>query len=280
MTDEQDDQIHGMGHNQPPVSLDDLPQIAGEFGVPAVAKAIPSYSEKEYRDLHVKISKIAENAAKWLDLGKIEDLETSALASDQIAQLRAMKTQIANAQKAAKKIWADKADEAFKKFSILLISADKGIKKMLDIQTDFMKREADRKEAEALEQKRIADAEAERVAAERARAEQANDLMGMAAADEAEKEVAKMAKSASKAMSSAKKVSVGSASGAGRGTSLRSVKVPVIENYLLTRMHYGDHEKVREVIEQLVAAEVRAATFDPKIHSIPGVRVDIEEKAQ
>lgn len=277
MTEETQNPRAVMGGNMPPVQLDDLPDLLADFKVAEIAERIPDVTESDLESLLNRMKDIAADAAVWLDLGRIEDEATAALASDQIAAMRRLKKDTQEAQRGAKKIWADKAAAAAERFDRVIKGLDRGLDKMLDMQGGYMKLKADRLKAE---QDRLAKIAAEKRAeaeAAAARAEASGDIMGMADAEAMAKEAKKSEKVAA-AVGKAT-ASVGSATGAGRTISLRKEKVATIEQFMVTLLHYKDHPKLREALQTIVAADVRAASFDAAKDSIPGVKVTIEEKA-
>lgn len=277
MTEETTNPRATMGDNRPPISIDDLPDLLEPFELAEIAARIPDVHESDVAVLLSRMKDIASDASVWLDLGKIEDEATAAIAADQIAAMRKLKKDVAVAQKASKAIWANKAAAAFDRFAKILTGLDRGLDKMLDMQTGYLRIREQERQAEA---KRLADEAAKKAeeAAEALRlAERNNDLMGMADAEALQKEAAKAEKTAQRADKAP--INVGSATGAGRTVSLRKVKVATITNFMATLLHYKDNEKLREAVQDIVNAEVRAASFNPEKNSIPGVTVTTEDKA-
>lgn len=269
------DQLPPKDHNNPPSPIELM--IEEGIALAEILKALPAIEAGVYDDLRAMIAQISADSAEWIKLGRIDDGETAAIAADHIAQLRAAKKKVEAAQKAAKALWAERATVAYDAFKPLIGSADKGIEKMLGIQADWMKRERERKDAEAQALREKAERERAAMEAEKARAEASGDTLGMAEAEAREKSVKAVEKEAKKAEKAS--VSVGTASGVGRGTSLRKVKVAKVTNYAAALMHYRNHPDMIALLDRLAAADVRAASFDPEKDSIPGVTVTITEVA-
>ena len=61
---------------------------------------------------------------------------------------------------------------------------------------------------------------------------------------------------------------------------LVTVKMSKVENYTVNMLRLKDHPDMIALIDRLVAAEVRAASFDVERNTIPGVRIWTEQKAQ
>lgn len=275
-----DQDTPGMGHNMPPIALDDIHSLVSEFKLADVAARLPDYDRSVSQPLIDKMKEIAASAAVWLDLGKIEDEETAALAADQITQLRKLKKDIEAAQKAAKSIWTEKGKKAGEAYDRILNGANLGINKMGEMQTAYLVRVKERKEEEA----RIAAAEAAALAAEAEKkaqiAEQSNNILGMAEAEQAQKDAEAARKAADRNTREASRASVKSASGAGRGSTLTRTKKARIINHMAAMLHYKAHHDMIELVQRLASAEVRAASFSVENDKIPGVEPYYEESAR
>ena len=270
----------GMGHNMPPITLDDIYPLVEGFPLADVAARLPDYDRAVSKQLVDRMKDIAAAAAAWLDLGKIEDEQTAALAADQISQMVELKKQIEAAQKAGKAIWAAKGKKAGEAYERILGGASIGIEKMRSMQTAYLTRVREEKEREAERQRAEAEALAAEAAAQKARAEQSNDLLGMADAQKAEAEAQAAQKLAQRSTAAANKVSVKSATGAGRGVSLVRTKRARITNHMAAMLHYKAHPDMIELVQRLAAAEVRAASFSVEKDAIPGVEAYYEEAAR
>lgn len=268
-----EDSSPAKGHNNPPSPIEIL--MEDGVAISEIVGALPAIEAAAYDELRALIVQISTDSAEWIKLGAIDDPETAAVAADHIAQLRAAKKKVEAAQKAAKKVWADKATVAYDAFKPLIGSADKGVEKMLAIQGDWLRREQARLDAEAAAAREKAAKERAAMEAEKARAEESGDTLGMAEAEAREKEVKAAEKAANRAAK--ERANVGTASGVGRGVSMRKVKVAKVENYAAAMMHYRKHPEMLALIDRLAAADARAASFDVEKDTIPGVTVTIEE---
>lgn len=258
-----------LGHNNPPSPIDLLIEEMG--GIAKMVEAIPAFPQEVYAELRALLSRISEDSAAWIAHGKIEDAQTASVAADHIAQLRAFKKKAESARKEWKAVWTAKGDEAYSKFNLLISSADKGIEKMLAMQTAFLREEQERKdEAARIERERLA-AEREKIEQEAARAAAAGDIMGAAEAEAARAEQEKAAAAAERA--ARERVKVGSASGAGGAISQRKQKVATVTNYMAALLHFKDHPKMIELVQTLANARAREADFDITKDTIPGCEV-------
>lgn len=267
-----------MGHNRPPVDMDLLAEMLEGMKPAVVAGLLTAVDQDEFDAIKAELIRVSADSAVWLKAGDIEDAETSAIAADHIAQLVNLRKRIEALQKSTKKIWADLGTKAYDGYKPLLGAAEKGIEKMREKQAVYLKAEQERKDAETERLRKEAEDLRAKQAAEAAAAEESGDLLRAAEAEAMSKDI-KQAEKAAKA-SEKQTVSVGSASGVGRGTRLVDVKNTEVENYTTVMLRYKDRPEMRELLDRLVAAEVRAASFDAKVDKIPGVRIWITQKAQ
>lgn len=123
--------------------------------------------EEVAADLKERIDGMTATANKWLtERGTIEDAETSAKATDFVAQLRAYKKEVTDSHAPFNKALNKRKKEVKGLFDALLAPLDVAIRKIADMQAPFLRAEQERVERE----KRDAE---ERAAAEKAAAEQA-----------------------------------------------------------------------------------------------------------
>lgn len=224
--------------------------------------------------LIAKVQDHTDAAGAWLDLKAIESKEQAEKATDFVAGARKVWKELEAERKTQKKPHDDAGQAVQDLFTPLLAKIDTSAKKVLALQSEWLKAEKkreddERKEREATAQ-RIADE-----AAQRAReAEARNDISGMIDAEAESKAAAKAVKAASAPV----KAQSGSATGGGRTVSLRTTYYCVVEKRGPALAHYRDHPEVTALIERLATADVRAQPKDQKT-APPGFRLVKEEKA-
>lgn len=238
----------GIGHNTPPG--------------PIVPEAIIT-----------KVEDFTDAAGAWLDLSEIATKEQAEKATDFLNGARKTFKEIEAARKAAKKPHDDAARAVQEAFKPLLAKVELAANKVGDMQTKWLRAERDREEAERLQR----EADAKRVAEEAERkgreAEARNDIDGMVEADAAAQEAEKAAKSAAKPVSAR----ASSATGAGRTVSLRTTWFADVENINHAFVVYRDRPEVREMLERLATADVRAQQGEKTAPQ--GFKLRKEEKA-
>ncbi len=274
----EDQDAPSMGHNRPPDDMDLLAEMLNGIKPSVIGPMLTPIDRDEYKAIRDDLARVAADSAIWLKAGEVKDAETSAIATDHTAQLIALRKRIEALQKSTKKIWADLGAQAYDGYKPLLDAAEKGIEKMRNLQEPFLLAEQARKDEEARRLRADADALRARQAAEAAAAEESGDILRMAEAEAISKEV-KQVEKAARATEKAK-VSVASASGLGGRTRLVTVQMSKVENYTVNMLRLKDHPDMIALIDRLVAAEVRAASFDVNTDTIPGVHIWTEQKAQ
>ena len=238
----------GMGHNNPP----------GPF--------VPE-------DLLAKVADFSEAAGIWLDLRDIEDNDQAERCTDFLGGAKALFKLIDDARKEQKKPHDDAAKAVQDVFRKPLETVDFAVKRVGQLQTRWLQAERAREAARKIEEQaaaRKALAEAERIAAA---ADARNDVAGMIEAEAARKEAAKAAKAAEKPATAR----AGSATGAGRTISLRTTYRCEVENINHAFVALRDHPEVKEVLERLATAAVRAQQGDKVAPN--GFKLIKEEKA-
>lgn len=242
-----------LGHNGPPPDLPyDQEQLAA--------------CEQTARDF-------ADAAGQWRELGKIEGEEIAQRATDFVNGARKAYKTTQEAQKAAKKPWADKADMAFNAFKPALAMIEASVKIVLAMQEDWLKRESARKAEEqrkAQEAARLAREAAQKAAAEAAAR---NDIAaGVEAATRIEE-----AEKAERAADRPAQARAGSYTGGGRTVALREVRSARITNIRQLFLHFQDHPDVVATLQRIADAAYRAKGGEKL--SIPGTELHIETKA-
>lgn len=270
------DHLPDRGHNLPP-DIELLPTLPPEPSAEAVAEAIaqgpeqsepPPYDANAVAAFKLRVTAFADASGKWRDIKTITTADQSARLTDFIDGARGVAKAIEAKRKDDKKGWDDKAAAVHAAYVGLLDIMNRVVETVRPLQADWLRRENERIAAEKAEKARIAAeqrAEAERLAAAAAAR---NDVAG-------EAEAAKMLKQAEKAAKSATrptKASAGSASGAGRTMSLRTVKVAVIHNQNAVYMHFREHSDVVEVLQRLATQAVRSGIeFEERVLTVKEV---------
>jgi len=230
----------------------------------------PAVDPEILADFTARAAKFAEAGGLWLDKGKIEDAETAAKAGDFLRGARQLFKQVEDERKKQKEphLEAGKAvDAAFEKVKSIIEKTASAAKKLLDA---FAAEEDRRVRAEqaaaaqaAAESRQKAEEEARRAAAR-------NDIVGEAEAEAALKEAAKAEKAAAKVET----VKIGSATGAGKALSYRTIRTARIKSAALACAHYREHPELIATLERLANADIRAKNGPD---SVPGFEI-IEER--
>ncbi|RMF07406.1 MAG: hypothetical protein D6773_03535 [Alphaproteobacteria bacterium] len=234
-----------IGHNAPPSRLPELEKLARDF---------------------------TDAAGAWMDQGAIDDEASAARANDYVAGARRLWQQIDDERKAEKQPHLDAGRRIDGEYKPLLDMLERSAKEVAARLTDYLKRqeEARRKEREA--QEAAARAAARAAAEARRAAERRNDIAGQIEAEQAAEEARRALDAAAKPV----RVSVESDSGGANRRSLRRVRKAKIANISAAFVHYRDRPEVRELIERLANAEIRAARG--RAVTIPGIEIIEEEK--
>jgi uncharacterized protein with von Willebrand factor type A (vWA) domain len=245
--------------------LDTAPPAAGHNNP-------PPYDPDVLEALKAEVNQAALTAGAWLDARVIESDEDAQRANDYVRALGALHDKADAARKAAKKPHDEAAkviQAAFGKILDPLTLAQGAVKSML---SKFAQAKAAHLEQERQAAIAAAEAEVERGRAALAAAEGRNDVIGMATEasglEAAEKALAKLTGKA------APKVKIASATGGGRTMGTKTVRRASLENVNLAFMHYRDHPEVKECLERIANADLRAAKGQPV--NLPGFTVTEE----
>lgn len=213
---------------------------------------------------------LIDTANRWItERGEIADEDMAGKANDFLTQLRAEFKAADKERKAEKQphLDAGKAvDAKYKPVTERLEKAANAIKKMLTPWLQKKQREEEEAQRSAQEEAR-AKAEAEAKRAEEL-AKEGNAIDAEIAAEEAEQAV----KAADKIAEAP--VRAGVKGELGRTASLRTTYYGEIADFDKCLDHYKGHVAIRETLEKLVNADIRAGT-----HTIPGVRVKQQQSA-
>lgn len=262
------DQLPDRGHNNPPELLPVLPptkseeELAAAYAKAKAQEAQPkelAYDEATLFSFQTRVMDFCDAAGKWADLKRIESVTQSERLTDFIEGSRGLWKQVDEARADAKRPWDDKGKQVQAAFTPLLDKLKKVGESMKVMQADWLTRENARIAAEKAEAARIASEKLEAARREAENAAARNDFSGAvdaeAALKDAEKELQKAAKPAA--------AKAGSASGGGRGMSLRTQAYAEIHNIRQVFMHFADNPRVIEVLQSLADAEMRAGRDVP-----------------
>lgn len=200
------------------------------------------------------------------DLASDDDAEKLA---DHITGMRGLKTEVENTRKAEKKPHDEAGEAVQKAFAPLTERLERAIKAMLALQNDWIAKKQAVADAARREREAAAE-EARRQAEEAAKAAAASGSID--GEIEAER-LAKAAADAEKAAARTVKANVGSASGAGRAISQRTVRKARIININLLFVRYRANQKLLELLQSLADADVRAREITEANEAIFGVKV-------
>ena len=229
----------------------------------------PPYDTEKHAELAGRVDKFMSACDEVRAAGDVESEEHAQGLSDLIDGLRGLKKKV-EAQKKADKEPHDAAGKVVvAAFSPLEERLDRATKAMLAVMQVWMDKK--KAEAEAEKARKAAEAAAARKAAEDAAAKAA-----ASGSIDAEIEAERLAKEAAKATKQAAKdvkVSVGSATGAGRTISTRTVRSAEITNIRALFLRYVDHPRVLEVLQSLANADVRGGEITEANAALFGVSV-------
>lgn len=229
----------------------------------------PPYDTEKHADLLDRVEKFMATCNDVRASGEVSSDEAASMLVDLIAGLRGLKKQVEAQKKADKAPYDAAGKEVIAAYSPLEDRLERAIKAMLAIMAVWQDKK--KAEAEAEKARKAAEAEAVRKAAEEAAAQAAatGDIDAEIEAERLAKEAAKAEKQAAKAV----KVSVGSATGAGRTISSRTQRSAEITNIRLLFLRYLDHPKVLEVLQSLANADVRSGEITEANAALFGVSV-------
>jgi len=227
--------------------MNDMSPIAGIGHNMAPAPIIPD-------TIRAKVQDFTDGAGAWLDLKELTSNEQAEKATDFVNGARAVWKAVDEARKAAKKPHDDAGKAVQEAFKPLLTKLELAAKKVGELQTAWLRAERDRAEALRRQQEAEADRAAEEAARRAREAEARNDIDGMVEAEAAALRAEKDAKAASKPVAAW----AGSATGAGRTVSLRTTWFAEVVNINHAFVAYRDRPEVRELLERLATADVRA----------------------
>lgn len=271
------------GHNNPPEILPVLPPVkaAGELEekveaakAEAAKKAEPPpYDVIAHATLEENVMAFCDACGAWRDLKEITTKEQSERLTDFVTGARGLAKKVEEQRKADKKVHDDRAKAVQAAYVTLAEKLKKSAEIVTNMQAAWLQKENERIAAEQAAARAEAEAKLEEARRRAAAAEARNDVSGeVDAAEElkaAEKEV--------KATAKAKTAKAGSATGAGRAMSLRTVYSCEITNINHAFMHFRENPEVAGLLIRLANAEVRAQKGDKSAPA--GFKLNEERKA-
>lgn len=253
------------GHNNPPELLPVLPPVIDDevakqnvAASDATEQDLP-YDPVIHESLRLNVTAFCDAAGAWLDLKTITTTAQSERLTDFVAGARGLYKKADDARKKAKSIHDARGAAVQKAFTPLLDKLEKIATSMKDMQTDWLRRE----EARIAEEKRAQQEEADRkrreAEAAAAQAAARNDISGQVDAEAALKEAEEQAAAASRT----EKARAGSATGGGRTMALRTQAYAEISNWRAVFMHFENRQEVKDVLQRLADAAIRAGEEVP-----------------
>lgn len=250
MTD-QDTHLAAIGDNMPP----------------PYSEAVRAESERVTQDALARYSEMARR-------GEITNAAHAEEVSDVVGALRAAYKAVDASRAAEKKPHDDAAKAVQRAFTLFLDAMEKAANGLKDASSVWLQKEKARLAAE----KTAREAEAQRLAQEAfaaaALAAARGDAMGAALADQMQQDADTEAK---RAASFVARPRIDSATGAGRGLSLRTTRKARIFNANAVYMWFRDHPDVRATLQRLADEAVRSK--DWKDGTIAGMDAEIIETA-
>jgi len=227
----------------------------------------PPFDPEIHADLAGRVEKFMDACNEVRAKGDIESEEQAEFLGDHIAGMRGLKAKVEATKKAEKKPHDEAGKAVLAAFSPLEERLERALKAMLAIQNGWLTKK--RAEAEAEQERKRAEAEAIKRAAEEAAAKAAatGNIDAEIEAEKLAKEAAKAKKAAGRKVS----VSVGSATGAGRTISQRTVRKAEIQNISALFVRYRTHPKLIECLQLLADADVRAKEITEENAAVFGV---------
>lgn len=232
----------------------------------------PAFDPDAYDAFTAKVRDFSDAAAEWKESGAIDDKETAEKAGDFLSGARKLFKEIEEKRKAEKQPHLEAGrtiDAEFKKLTSAIETAVAWVKKPLEAYMQEQERIDRERKAE---EERKARAEAEAAARAQAEAEARNDIMGQEEAKAAAEEAQQRQQEAQK-VETAK---VGSATGGGRRTAMRTERKAQIESVNLAFAYYRDRPEVTALLVQLANADIRAAKGADI--TLPGFKIITERK--
>lgn len=229
----------------------------------------PPFDPERHAELGGRVDAFMSVCNEVRAAGALASDEQAERLTDHIAGMRGLKNKVEDARKAEKKPHDDAAKAVQEAFSPLVDRLERAIKAMLGLQSDWIAK----KQAAADEARRLREAEAARLAREAEEAAKAALESGSIDGEMEAERLAKAAADAEKAAARETKVSIGSATGAGRTISTRTIRKAEITNVNLLLVRYRAHPKMLELLHQLADADIRSKDITDANAAIFGVKI-------
>lgn len=229
----------------------------------------PPYDPDKLEELTQRVEKFMETCNEVRAAGEITTEESAEHLTDLISGLTGLKKEVEATRRAEKKPYDDAGKVVQGAFTPLTDHLDRAAKAMKDLHFAYQ----ERKRIAAEEEQRRQKAEADRLAKE------AEETAREAAARgniDAEIEAEQLAKEAAKASKVARRkisTAVGSATGAGRTISTRTVRQAQIDNISLLFIRFREHPRLIECLQALANAEVRSDEITQDNAAIFGITI-------
>ena len=248
MLDDASPTLPGLGHNNPPDAL----------GL-----------RKDVAEAHAaKAAEFLDAAGAWLKAGDIPDEEQAKKLNDFMAGVRAVKDGAEEDRVKDRAPINKLGQEIQDAYNPIKKKLDAALNKVDPLMRDWMRREKNRKAAEARKAKEEAEAAARAAEEAAAKAAARNDISGQVDAEKAAKDAEKARKAAEK--KEAAPVRVGSATGGAKTRGQRTTWVAEIDDMRIAFMRYCTAPELQDCLLKLAAAEARSKDFDPRTQTIPG----------
>lgn len=233
----------------------------------------PPYSADELAKMMAQAKERSSVAGVWIDKGKLESEDDAGQCADVVQGIKSLIKDCDAQRKADKQPHADAAAAVDKAWKGVIGPLDVMVKQLGEIVTAYAIEKQREAEAKRLADIRAAQAEQMRIEEEARAAKLRGDAFAQAEAAQQAKEVAKTIKKVAAAKSTG---AIGSASGAGRTTSLRTFNEVEVTSMKLAFIHLLDlyPEELKALIERLAMAEY-VKTKKP----IPGTKIHSTQRA-
>lgn len=234
----------------------------------------PPYDPDTHAALQKKVDAFNDAGKAWLDLKEIASEGQSEKLTDFVSGARKLWKEVDTARSDAKRPHDDAGAAVQNAYKPLLDLLTRLADKVKPLQTAWLAKLAREEEERKAALRR--EEEAKRKAAEEAAAVAAatNDTAAEVEAERLAKEAADAAKAAAKTTT----VKAGSATGAGRSMSLRTIREVEIVEPLQVFMRFRAHPEMLELLKRLAEREVRAADW-PADGTITGAKITTRQVA-
>ena len=241
--------------------------VMGDNAPPPFSETVRAASERITQDVLLRSDEMARR-------GEIKDAAHAEEVSDIVGALRAAFKAVDTSRAAEKKPHDDAGKAVQAAFSLFLNAMEKAANEQKAASAVWLKKEQTRLTAEKAAREAEARKLADEAFAAAALAAARGDAMGAARADQMQKDAAAEAK---RAASISDRPKIDSATGAGRGLSLRTTRKARITNPNAVYMWFREHPDLRATLQRLADEAVRSKDWQDGM--INGMDVEIIETA-